>query len=317
MPSKRALVAGGAGFLGSHLCDRLLAEGYDVLAIDNLVTGEMANIAHLKDEARFSYLQQDISQAFEADGPIDIVFNLASPASPVDYLERPIETLLAGSAGAHNTLEIARDKNARYLLASTSEVYGDPTVHPQTEDYWGNVNPIGTRSCYDEAKRYAEAATFAFMRKWGVRTAVVRIFNTYGPRMRINDGRVVPAFLSQALRGEPLTVFGSGQQTRSFCYVSDLVDAIFRMAVSSESGPINIGNPTERTMVEFAEEIIRATGSPSRITFADLPTPDDPKQRRPDITRARERLGWEPRVSLAEGLAETIQYFRQKLGIAA
>jgi dTDP-glucose 4,6-dehydratase len=317
MPSGRALVAGGAGFLGSHLCDRLLAEGYSVIAADNLVTGDLANLAHLKQEPQFSFLQQDIIEPFDVDGPLNIVFNLASPASPVDYLERPIETLLVGSAGTFNTLELARRKGARYFLASTSEVYGDPSVHPQPEEYWGNVNPIGTRSCYDEAKRYAEALTFAYLRTHGVDTHVVRIFNTYGPRMRLNDGRVVPAFLSQALKGEPLTVFGTGQQTRSFCYVSDLVDGIYKLAMSDQHGPINIGNPTERTMIEFAEEIIKATGAKSGITFLPLPTADDPKQRKPDITKARQLLGWEPKVGLSEGMEKTIGYFREKLGIPA
>jgi|SRR5579883_3075914 len=317
MPSGRALVAGGAGFLGSHLCDRLLAEGYNVVAVDNLVTGDPANLAHLENEPRFEFRHQDIIAPFELEGGLDIVFNLASPASPVDYLERPIETLLVGSAGTYHTLELARVKGARYLLASTSEVYGDPSVHPQPEEYWGNVNPIGTRSCYDEAKRYAEALTFAYLRKYRVDTHVVRIFNTYGPRMRINDGRVVPAFLSQALLGEPLTVFGTGQQTRSFCYVSDLVDGIYKLAMSDHHGPINIGNPTERTMVEFAEEIIKATGSKSEITFLPLPTEDDPKQRRPDITKAKTLLGWEPRVGLAEGIGLTIGYFREKLALPA
>lgn len=315
MQEKRALVAGGAGFLGSHLCDRLLSAGFQVVAVDNLVTGDLANIAHLEREPRFTFRQQDIIQPFDIDGPLDMVFNLASPASPVDYLELPIETLMVGSAGTQNTLEIARRKGARYLISSTSEVYGDPSVHPQPEEYWGNVNPIGTRSCYDEAKRYAEAITFAYRRKHGVDTAVVRIFNTYGPRMRVNDGRVVPAFLSQALKNEPLTVFGTGQQTRSFCYVSDLVEGIFRMASSNQSGPINIGNPTERTMIEFAQEIIQATRSSSAITYLPQPTEDDPKQRRPDITKARSLLGWEPKVDLAEGIGHTIEYFRKKLAI--
>lgn len=316
MPERRALVAGGAGFLGSHLCDRLLAEGYTVVSVDNLLTGDLANIAHLKSEPRFSFREHDITVPFDVSGPLDIVFNLASPASPVDYLELPIETLLVGSEGTRNTLEIARRLGARYLLASTSEVYGDPTVHPQPEEYWGNVNSIGTRSCYDEAKRYAEAMTFAYLRKYAVATRVVRIFNTYGPRMRVNDGRVVPAFLSQALRGEPLTVFGTGTQTRSFCYVSDLIDGIYRLALSDQRGPINIGNPTERTMIEFANQIIEATGSSSTITFLPQPTEDDPKQRRPDITKAQTLLGWEPKVGLAEGIRQTIGYFRDKLGIA-
>ena len=315
MSNQHAVVAGGAGFLGSHLCDRLLAEGYRVTAVDNLVTGNLKNVAHLENEARFTFVQQDISVPFQVDGEIDIVFNFASPASPVDYLELPIETLLVGSAGTYNTLEIARLKGARYFMASTSEVYGDPTVHPQTEEYWGNVNPIGTRSCYDEAKRFSEAMVFAFHRKHGVDTKVVRIFNTYGPRMRVNDGRVVPAFLSQALRGEPITVFGDGKQTRSFCYVSDLIDGIYRLSVSNQTGPINVGNPIERTMLEFADEIIKATGSRSEVVHVPLPTADDPKQRRPDITKAKELLGWEPHLSLQDGLTETISYFQEQLGL--
>ena len=317
MQERRALVAGGAGFLGSHLCDRLLDAGFQVVAVDNLITGDLANIAHLTREPRFTFRRQDIIQPFDIEGPLDIVFNLASPASPVDYLELPVETLMVGSAGSQNTLDIARAKGARYLLASTSEVYGDPSVHPQPEEYWGNVNPIGTRSCYDEAKRYAEAITFAYRRKYGVDTAVIRIFNTYGPRMRVSDGRVVPAFLSQALKNEPLTVFGTGRQTRSFCYVSDLVEGIFRMAQSNQSGPINIGNPIERTMIEFAEQIIQATGSTSTIAYLPQPTEDDPKQRRPDIAKARNLLGWEPKVELAEGIGKTIEYFRKKLAIPA
>ncbi len=315
MSNKHAVVAGGAGFLGSHLCDRLLSEGFRVTSVDNFVTGDPSNIAHLSSNPLFKSVTQDIIQPFTIDGDVDYVFNLASPASPVDYLELPIETLLVGSAGTHNTLELARIKGATYFMASTSEVYGDPTVHPQTEEYWGNVNPNGTRSCYDEAKRYAEAAVFAYMRKFGLATRVIRIFNTYGPRMRVNDGRVVPAFLSQALKGEPLTVFGDGQQTRSFCYVSDLIDGIYRLATSDQPGPINVGNPTERTMIEFAEEIIKATGSSSKITFVPLPTADDPKQRKPDITKAKSLLHWQPKVELSVGLLETIGYFKEKLGI--
>ena len=309
----RAVVTGGAGFLGSHLSDRLLAEGYDVVAVDNLVTGSEDNIAHLRDNPHFEYIKQDVIQPFTIDGPVDLVYSFASPASPVDYLELPLETLLVGSAGVHNTLEVARLKGARFLQASTSEVYGDPTVHPQPEEYWGNVNPHGTRAVYDEAKRYAEAVTFAYRRKFGLDAKLVRIFNTYGPRMRINDGRVVPAFISQALRGEPLTVFGDGKQTRSFCYVSDLIDGIFKLSVSDQSGPINVGNPTERTMLEFASNIIQATGSKSEIIHVPLPTADDPKQRRPDITKARTLLGWEPKVALEDGLVDTIAYFKTKL----
>ncbi len=309
----RAVVTGGAGFLGSHLSDRLLAEGYDVVAVDNLVTGSEDNIAHLRDNPHFEYIKQDVIQPFTIDGPVDLVYSFASPASPVDYLELPLETLLVGSAGVHNTLEVARIKGARFLQASTSEVYGDPAVHPQPEEYWGNVNPHGTRAVYDEAKRYAEAVTFAYRRKFGLDAKLVRIFNTYGPRMRINDGRVVPAFISQALRGEPLTVFGDGKQTRSFCYVSDLIDGIFKLSVSEQSGPINVGNPTERTMLEFASNIIQATGSKSEVIHVPLPTADDPKQRRPDITKARTLLGWEPKVALEDGLVDTIAYFKTKL----
>jgi dTDP-glucose 4,6-dehydratase len=309
----RAVVTGGAGFLGSHLADRLLAEGFSVVAVDNLVTGSTDNIAHLQGNRDFKYLQQDIIQPYTVEGPVDYVFNFASPASPVDYLELPLETLLVGSAGTHNTLELARQKGAKFLMASTSEVYGDPNVHPQPEEYFGNVNPHGTRAVYDEAKRYSEAVTFAYRRKFGMDAKIVRIFNTYGPRMRLKDGRVVPAFISQALRGEPLTIFGDGKQTRSFCYVSDLIDGIFKLSQSEQSGPINVGNPVERTMLQFAEEILKATGSKSEITYVPLPTADDPKQRRPDITKARTLLGWEPRVALEEGLKDTIAYFKTKL----
>lgn len=309
----RAVVTGGAGFLGSHLSDRLLAEGYDVVAVDNLVTGSEDNIAHLRDNPRFEYVRQDIIQPYTVAGPVDMVYHFASPASPVDYLELPLETLLVGSVGTHHTLDMARDKGARFLMASTSEVYGDPAVHPQPEEYFGNVNPHGTRAVYDEAKRYAEAATFAYRRKFGMDAKIVRIFNTYGPKMRINDGRVVPAFISQALRGEPLTIFGDGNQTRSFCYVSDLIDGIYKLSVSEQSGPINVGNPIERTMLQFAQEILKATGSGSPITYVPLPTADDPKQRRPDITKARTLLGWEPRIPLEEGLRDTIAYFKTKL----
>ena len=312
----RALVTGGAGFLGSHLCDRLLAEGYEVVVVDNLVTGSAANIAHLADNPRFEFITQDIIQPYAVDGPVDLVYHFASPASPVDYLELPLETLLVGSAGTHHTLDVAREKGARFLVASTSEVYGDPTVHPQPEEYWGNVNPNGTRAVYDEAKRYAEAVTFAYRRLYDMDAKIVRIFNTFGPRMRVNDGRVVPAFISQALRGEDLTVFGDGTQTRSFCYVSDLIDGIYRLSLSDQPGPINVGNPSsELTMLRFAEEIIRLIGGPSKITYVPLPTADDPKQRRPDITKARTLLGWEPRVPLAEGLGETVAYFRAKLRV--
>ena len=310
----RAVITGGAGFLGSHLGDRLLREGYEVVAVDNLVTGSLDNIAHNKDNPKFSYVQQDVSEPYAIDGPVDMVYHFASPASPVDYLELPLETLKVGSYGTHNTLDVAHAKGARFLVASTSEVYGDPAVHPQPEEYCGNVNPHGTRAVYDEAKRYAEAVTFAYRRLYGMDAKIVRIFNTYGPRMRINDGRVVPAFISQALRGEDLTIFGEGTQTRSFCFVSDLIDGIYRLSVSDQSGPINVGNPSsEQTMIRFAEEIIKATGSSSKMIHVPMPTADDPKQRRPDITKARALLGWEPRVLLADGLAETIEYFRGKV----
>lgn len=313
----RAIVAGGAGFLGSHLSDRLLAEGYSVVAVDNLVTGDIANIAHLSNEPRFEFISQDVTKPFTITGDVDIVYNLASPASPVDYLELPLETLLVGSVGTHNCLDLALAKKSRFFMASTSEIYGDPTVHPQTESYWGNVNTIGTRSVYDEAKRYSEAATFAYHRKFGLDTKVIRIFNTYGPRMRIKDGRVVPTFIAQALQGEPLTVFGNGQQTRSFCYVSDLIDGIFRLAESDLAGPVNIGNPSERTILQFAQNILEATGSSSKIDYQPLPTADDPKQRNPDITLARTKLGWEPRVGIEEGLRATIADFRARLNIPA
>lgn len=309
----RAVVTGGAGFLGSHLSDRLLAEGYSVVAVDNLVTGSLDNIAHLAGNPNFEYVEQDIIQPYTIDGDIDYVFNFASPASPVDFMVMPLEILLVGSAGTHNTLELARQKGAKFLTASTSEVYGDPLVHPQTEEYFGNVNPHGTRAVYDEAKRYSEAVTFAYRRKFGMDAKIVRIFNTYGPRMRLTDGRVVPAFISQALRGEPLTIFGDGKQTRSFCYVSDLIDGIYKLSQSDLSGPINVGNPVERTMLQFAEEILKATGSRSEITYVPLPTADDPKQRRPDITKARTLLGWEPHVPLEVGILDTIEYFQTRL----
>lgn len=310
----RAVITGGAGFLGSHLSDRLLAEGFDVVAVDNLVTGDTGNIAHLRDNARFQYVSQDVIQPYTIDGPVEIVYHFASPASPVDYLNLPLETLLVGSAGTHNTLELARAKGARFLVASTSEVYGDPAIHPQPEEYWGNVNPNGTRAVYDEAKRYAEAVTFAYRRLYDMDAKIIRIFNTYGEKMRINDGRVIPAFISQALRGEPLTIFGDGTQTRSFCYVSDLIDGIFRLGQSDQSGPINVGNPgTELTMIQIAHVIREATGSRSELTFVPLPTADDPKQRRPDITKARTLLGWEPHVPVEEGIPRTIEYFRRKL----
>ncbi len=309
----RALVTGGAGFLGSHLCDRLLVEGYEVVAVDNLITGSEENLSHLTNEARFRFIRQDVSQELDIDGGLDFLFHLASPASPIDFTSKPIEIMLVNSEGTRRGLELARAKGARFFLASTSEAYGDPTVHPQTEDYWGNVNPVGARAVYDEAKRFAEAMTMGYHRFYGVEVRIVRIFNTYGPRMRLNDGRVVPNFVGQALRGDPITVYGTGQQTRSFCYQSDLIDGFWRLMNSEHTEPINIGNPIERTMLEFAQEIKRLTGSSSEIVFEPLPMADDPKQRRPDITRARTLLGWEPKVDLEQGLRKTIEYFRGKL----
>jgi dTDP-glucose 4,6-dehydratase len=308
----RILITGGAGFIGSHLCERFLAMGNDVICMDNLSTGSADNIAHLFADRRFTFIQQDVTNYIYVKGPIDAILHFASPASPVDYLELPIPTLKVGSLGTHKALGLAKEKGAKFLLASTSEVYGDPLVHPQPEDYWGNVNPIGPRGVYDEAKRFAEALTMAYHRAHGVDTRIVRIFNTHGPRMRLNDGRVVPNFISQALRGEPLTVYGDGSQTRSFCYVSDLVEGIVRLLRSDTSGPVNCGNPTEVSILEFAERIKALTESASEIVFRPLPV-DDPKQRQPDITRARELLGWEPRVPLEEGLRYTVDYFRTAL----
>ena len=307
-----SVVTGGAGFLGSHLVDLLLARGHRVIAIDNFVTGSVENISHLAGNTRFKFIQQDVTEFIFLHEPVDYVWHFASPASPVDYLELPIQTLKVGSLGTHKALGLAREKKARFLLASTSEIYGDPLVHPQTEDYWGNVNTIGPRGCYDESKRFAEALVMAYHREHQIETRIVRIFNTYGPRMRLRDGRVVPAFISQALANKPLTVFGDGKQTRSFCYCSDLIEGIYRLMMGSHSEPVNIGNPREMTMVQFAEEIIRVTGSRSRLTFKPLPQ-DDPKQRRPDISRARKWLGWEPQVDLAEGLEKTIEFFRNKV----
>jgi dTDP-glucose 4,6-dehydratase len=307
-----SVVTGGAGFLGSHLVDLLLARGHKVIAIDNFVTGSVDNIAHLGGNPDFRFIQQDVTEFIFLDVPVQYIWHFASPASPIDYLELPIQTLKVGSLGTHKALGLAVHKRARFLLASTSEIYGDPQVHPQTEDYWGNVNTIGPRGCYDEAKRFAEAMTMAYHREHGVETRIVRIFNTYGPRMRLNDGRVVPAFVSQALKNQPLTVFGKGSQTRSFCFVSDLIEGIYRLMNSSTTQPVNIGNPHEMTMLAFAQEIIRATGSRSRIVFRPLPQ-DDPKQRQPDISRARKLLRWSPEVPLKEGLKQTIRYFRGKV----
>lgn len=303
----KALVTGGAGFLGSHLCDLLLAKGYEVLCVDNLITGSSGNIEHIT-SGKFSYLRHDVTKPLYVEDKIDQIFHLASPASPIDYLELPIQTLKVGALGTYNMLGLAKEKKARFLLASTSEVYGDPLVNPQTEEYWGNVNPIGPRGVYDEAKRYAEAITMAYHRYHGIDTRIVRIFNTYGPRMRLNDGRVVPNFIGQALRGEDLTVYGDGSQTRSFCYVSDEMDGIYRLMMSDYSLPVNIGNPEEHTILEFAKIILRMIGGGSKIVFKELPV-DDPKQRRPDITKARELLGWEPEVGLLEGLERTVEYF--------
>ncbi|HAJ34114.1 MAG TPA: NAD-dependent dehydratase [Chloroflexi bacterium] len=309
----RILVTGGAGFLGSHLCDRLLAEGHDVIAMDNLITGSTDNIAHLAGNRRFQFIHHDVTNYIYLKGDLDAILHFASPASPIDYLELPIQTLKVGSLGTHNALGLALAKGARFLLASTSEVYGDPMVHPQQETYWGNVNPIGPRGVYDEAKRFAEAMTMAYHRSHGVDTRIVRIFNTYGPRMRLSDGRVVPNFVGQALRHEPLTVYGEGKQTRSFCYVSDLVDGIYRLLLSNENEPVNIGNPAELTIYDFAAVINELTGNPAGIRFEPLPV-DDPKQRQPDISKARRILGWEPKVDLRTGMTQTVEWFRRQLG---
>ena len=307
-----SVVTGAAGFLGSHLVDLLAARGHKIIGIDNFVTGSVDNISHLGGNPNFKFIEQDVTEFIFLDVPVDYVWHFASPASPIDYLELPIQTLKVGSLGTHKALGLAKNKNARFLLASTSEIYGDPLVHPQTEDYWGNVNPIGPRGCYDEAKRFAEALAMAYHKEHGVETRIVRIFNTYGPRMRLHDGRVVPAFISQALKHRPVTVFGRGQQTRSFCYVSDLIEGIYRLMMSPCDRPVNIGNPAEMTVLAFAKEIIRATGSRSKICFRPLPQ-DDPRQRQPNIARARKILGWAPQVPLAEGVVKTIDYFRRKV----
>ena len=313
---KRVLVTGGAGFLGSHLCERFLAEGYEVLCMDNLITGSLDNIEHLLPEPTFHFHHQDVTEYIHVSGPLDAILHFASPASPIDYLELPIQTLKVGSLGTHKALGLAKAKGARFLLASTSECYGDPLVHPQPESYWGNVNPVGPRGVYDEAKRFAEAMTMGYHRHHGIQTRIVRIFNTYGPRMRLDDGRALPAFMSQALEGRPITVFGDGSQTRSFCYVDDLVDGIYRLLHSDEVLPVNIGNPSEMTIRQFAEKVVELTGSKSELTFQELPQ-DDPKVRQPDITKAREILGWEPKVDLDTGLRRTLEYFQRKLGIEA
>ena len=307
-----SVVTGGAGFLGSHLTDRLLAEGHRVIGLDNFITGSPANVEHLAGNENYKFIKQDVSNYIFLPDDADFVFHFASPASPIDYLEHPIPTLKVGALGTHNTLGLAKAKKAVFLLASTSECYGDPLVHPQREDYWGNVNPIGPRGVYDEAKRFAEAMTMAYHRYHDVDTKIVRIFNTYGPRMRLRDGRVVPAFIGQALAGQPMTVFGDGSQTRSFCYVSDLIDGIFRLAMSQFHEPVNIGNPREMTIKQFAEEIKRIIGAASPIEFRPLPV-DDPKVRQPDITRARTVLGWEPRVAFEDGIRQTIDYFKTRI----
>jgi len=309
---KRVLITGGAGFLGSHLCERFLAEGYAVVCMDNLLTGSLENIEHLFGRKEFVFVEQDVTEFIHVPGDLDAILHFASPASPIDYLELPIQTLKVGSLGTHKALGLAKAKNARFLLASTSECYGDPQVHPQPETYWGNVNPVGPRGVYDEAKRFAEAMTMAYHRFHGVETRIVRIFNTYGPRMRLNDGRALPAFMGQALRGEPITVFGDGSQTRSFCFVDDLIDGIYRLLHSDESQPVNIGNPAEMTILDFAKKVVELTGSRSEISFKDLPA-DDPKVRQPDITKARSILGWEPKVDLETGLRRTLEYFRDKV----
>ena len=313
MPTKkRVVITGAAGFIGSHLSETLLDRDYTVIGVDNLLTGDTANIAHLHNRD-FTFIKHDVTNYIYVEGPVDYVLHWASPASPIDYLELPIPTLKVGALGTHKALGLAKAKNATFVIASTSEVYGDPLEHPQKETYWGNVNPVGPRGVYDEAKRFAEAMTMAYHRYHGVNTKIVRIFNTYGPRMRLNDGRAVPAFMSQSLRNEDVTIFGDGSQTRSFTYITDLVDGIITLMLSKENDPVNIGNPVEMTIKQIAETIIRMTGSTSKIAYKPLPT-DDPKQRRPDITRARTLLGWEPKVQLEEGLVKTIEYFRTKVG---
>jgi dTDP-glucose 4,6-dehydratase len=311
-PAVRTVITGGAGFIGSHLCERFLGEGHEVICVDNLITGSLANIEHLRGNDRFFFLRHDISHGLELDDPVDNVLHFASPASPVDYLRHPIPTLKVGSLGTHNTLGMAKLHQAAFLLASTSEVYGDPEQHPQREDYWGHVNPIGVRGVYDEAKRFAEAMTMAYHRAHGVNTHIVRIFNTFGRRMRLDDGRVVPNFIGQALRGEPLTIYGDGRQTRSFCYVDDLVEGIFRLLRTEFHEPVNLGNPNELSILDFAKEILELSGSKSPIAFKPLPQ-DDPHVRRPDISRAQRLLGWEPKIDRREGLRRTLAYFRDKV----
>lgn len=308
----RTLITGGAGFLGSHLCDKLIKEDHEVICMDNLSTGDIDNVSHLIGNDKFHFIKYNVTEYVYVSGPLDNILHFASPASPIDYLEMPIQTLKVGSLGTHKALGLTKEKKARFLLASTSEVYGDPLIHPQPEEYYGNVNPIGPRGVYDEAKRFAEAITMAYHRYHSIDTRIVRIFNTYGPRMRMNDGRVVPTFLCQALKGEDITVFGDGKQTRSFCYVSDLIEGIYRLLMSDETNPVNIGNPTEMTVLAFAQEVIRITGSKSKIIFNPLPQ-DDPKVRQPDISKSKQVLGWEPKVSLEDGLKETLLFFKEKL----
>jgi dTDP-glucose 4,6-dehydratase len=308
----RTVITGGAGFIGSHLCERFLAEGHEVICVDNFISGNAGNVEHLRGNDRFAFIRRDISHPLEIDGTVDNVLHFASPASPVDYLRHPIPTLKVGSLGTHNTLGLAKLKKARFLLASTSEVYGDPEVHPQTEDYWGHVNPIGIRGCYDESKRFAEAMTMAYHRYHAVDSRIIRIFNTYGPRMRLDDGRVVPNLMGQALRGEPLTVYGDGSQTRSFCYVDDLVEGIYRLLGVDFHEPVNLGNPNEVSILDFAKEILQLSGSKSEIVFQPLPQ-DDPRVRKPDISRARKLLGWEPKIDRHEGMKRTLEFFRGKV----
>jgi dTDP-glucose 4,6-dehydratase len=308
----RTVITGGAGFIGSHLCERFLARGHEVVCIDNLITGALANIAHLRSDPRFDFIHHDVSHHIDLDGAVDNVLHFASPASPVDYLQFPIQTLKVGSLGTHNTLGLAKEKKSRFLLASTSEVYGDPEQHPQTEAYWGHVNPVGIRGCYDESKRFAEAMTMAYHRTHQVDTHIVRIFNTYGPKMRLDDGRVLPNFMGQALRGEPLTIYGDGSQTRSFCFVDDLVDGIEKLLFTDFHEPVNLGNPNEITILEFAREILALSGSKSDLDFKPLPQ-DDPRVRKPDISRARKLLGWEPKIDRHEGLQRTMAYFQARL----
>jgi dTDP-glucose 4,6-dehydratase len=312
VPKQRVLITGAAGFLGSHLCDKFIQEGYEVIGMDNLLTGSLSNIEHLYPLKEFSFYHHDVSKFIHVPGPLDYILHFASPASPIDYLKMPIQTLKVGSLGTHNCLGLAKAKKARILVASTSEVYGDPLVHPQYEEYWGNVNPVGPRGVYDEAKRFQEAITMAYHNFHGLETRIVRIFNTYGPRMRLNDGRALPTFIGQALRGEDLTVFGDGSQTRSFCYVSDLIEGIYQLLLSDESRPVNIGNSHEVSLLDFAKEIIALSGTNSKITFKPLPQ-DDPKQRQPDISRAKQALGWEPKVFREKGLGLTYEYFKKQL----